>query len=206
MIQQVNLFRKDGQTDKPFFKNPYLQVSVSVCAMLLGLSAINAYQLQQQKKQREQLEQQLQVATTHLTDMQARFPRQTIDATLLQALQQAQQRYQSLSQILELLTDDQSDQALGFSRYLSALADQAEREAWLTRIRFDTTRNTIDLEGSTLKPEQIPALLRGLQKSQAFKGRHFARLVMQQNPENAGQTDFSVSSSLKSEQEKDHVK
>ncbi|MCQ8105075.1 PilN domain-containing protein [Methylomonas sp. SURF-2] len=206
MIQQVNLLRKDGRTDKTLLTNPYLLVSVSVCAIMLGISAYDTYQLQLQKQQHEQLEQQLLAATTRLTELQARFPRRTIDNTLLQALQQATQRQQNLSQILELLTDDQSDQALGFSRYLSALAEQAQPDVWLSRIRLDSTRNSLELEGGSFKPEQIPALLQGLQKSPAFNGRHFARLLMQQNPENSPQTDFSVSSSLKPEQEQDHVK
>lgn len=205
MIQQVNLFRKNGQTDKPLLQNPYLLLSLSMCVALLGISAINAYRLQQQQDRHGQLEQQLQLATTHLMDVQARFPRPAIDNTLAQAVQQARQRHQSLTQILELLTDNQSDQALGFSRYLNALADQAQREVWLTRIQLDSTRDAVNLEGSTFKPEQIPALLRGLQKSQAFKGRHFASLRMQQNPENAAQTDFSVSTRLKSDQENDHA-
>lgn len=201
MIQQVNLLGKNGQADKPLLKNPYLQITALVCLSLLGISAIGAYQLHQQRNRHRQLEQRLQAAAGHLTEIQTRFPRQAIDNTLLQALQQARQRQQNLSQILELLTDDRSDQALGFSRYLSALADQADREVWLTRIRLDSASRDIDLQGSTFKPEQIPALLKNLQTSPAFKGRHFAKLIMRQNSDNGAQTDFRVSSNLKPEAE-----
>lgn len=197
MIQQVNLYRNTDQADYAFFKNPYVLVSLGVCLLLIIVSVMAEYSLQQQKQQRQELEQQLQIASAHLEEVQTRFPQKTLDDALTQELQQARQQYQSLSQILALLSDDQSDQALGFSRYLSALAYQTDRDIWLTRIRFDSVNNDISLHGSTFKPEQIPTLLQHLQNSSAFKGRHFARLSIKQNPDNNAQTDFSVSSNLK---------
>lgn len=201
MIQQVNLYRNADQADYAFLKNPYALISLGACLLLIIVSVVSEYNLQQQKQQRQDLEQQLQIATAHLEDVQTRFPQKTLDNALTLQLQQAQQQYQNLAQIMELLSDDQSDQALGFSRYLSALADQADRDIWLTRIRFDSINNDISLHGSTFKPEQIPALLQRLQNSPAFKGRHFARLSIKQNPENNAQTDFSVSSNLKPDPE-----
>ncbi|PPD32799.1 MAG: hypothetical protein CTY19_10075 [Methylomonas sp.] len=199
MIQQVNLLRHSSHGDNQLLKNPYFLTSIVVCVVLLTISVINYSNHSAQISRHQQLQQELQAASARLQEIQARFPSQTPDTTLQLALQQTQQRYQSLQQIVALLTEDQSDQVLGFSRYLTALADQADANVWLTRIQFDSESHHISLQGSTFKSEQIPALLQRLQHSKAFQGRHFARLLIQKNPNNDTQTDFSVSSNLKPE-------
>lgn len=200
MIQQVNLYQAGTQNGFPL-KNLYFLSLLAVCICFILISGFNEYQFQQKQIQRQELEQQLQKKTTHLQQLQARFPKQEIDNSLSEQLQNSQQLYQSLSQIIELLSDDQSDQAQGYSQYLTALAEHSTPDVWLTRINIDSTHQDIRLHGSTFKPEQIPALLQRLQNSSAFKGRRFARLNIQENPENITQTDFSVSSSLKPETE-----
>lgn len=202
MIQQVNLLRHNGYEDKQFFKNPYVLISVVFVGILLTISLFTQYNQRQLKLRHQDVAQQLQATTERLQTIQARFPSQTPDKTLQLELQQTQQRYQSLLQVVELLTDDQSDQAQGFSRYLTALADQAEANVWLSKIYFDSDSQDISLQGSTFKPELIPALLQRLQTSQAFKGRHFAKLLIEQKPEKGSPTDFSVSSNLKAEADK----
>jgi Tfp pilus assembly protein PilN len=203
MIQQVNLLRHNGSGNNPFFKNPYVLISAVFLFILLIISAFSHYSLQKQQERHQQLEQQLQAATEHLQTIQTRFPSQIPDKTLQLEIQHTQQRYQSLLQVVELLTDDQSDRAQGFSRYLTALADQADANVWLTRIYFDSDSHDINLQGSTFKPEQIPALLQRLHHNQAFKGRHFAKLLIEQKPENGSQTNFSVSSNIKTEADKE---
>jgi Tfp pilus assembly protein PilN len=137
--------------------------------------------------------------------LQAKFPKQAVDNSLSEQLQTSQQLYQSLSQIVELLSDDQSDQAKGYSQFLTALAEHTNRDVWLTRINIDSTTQDIRLHGSTFKSDQIPALLQHLQNSKAFKGRHFARLTIQENPDNPALTDFNVSSSLKPDPKTDNA-
>lgn len=205
MIQQINLYQGVEQHNNWLIKNPYALITLAVCALLLILTGLNWRQFQQKQIQHQQLEQQLQTATILLQQLQARYPKHEIDTALIQQIQSSQQLYQSLSQITELLADDQSDQAHGFSRYFTALAEQTDRDVWLTRIQIDNTVKDISLYGSTFKPEQIPTLLKHLENSPAFKGRHFARLSIQQTPDKSAQTDFSVSSNLKSDSEVKHA-
>ena len=84
---------------------------------------------------------------------------------------------------------------------MSALAGQADSQVWMTAIRFNSQTDSITLKGGTFKPEQIPLLLKRLQNTSVFKGRHFAKLLIQQSKETPEQVDFSVSSSLKPETE-----
>jgi len=197
MIQQINLYQADARNLQ--YRNPYFLITLAACLLLILISSFNEYQFQQKQTQHQQLEQELQNKTAHLQRLQARFPKQEVDNSLSQQLQNSQQLYQSLSQIVEILSDDQSDQSQGYSHYFSALAEHTAPDIWLTRINVDSTSKDLRLHGSSLKPDEIPALLQRLQNSLAFKGRHFARLNIEQNPENNGQTDFSVSSSLKPE-------
>lgn len=206
MIQQINLLPRNDDGNKQLLKNPYVLISLAVCTILLLISTVNQYQLQARKDRHQQLTQDLQAASARLLAIQARFPSQITDKTLQLELEQTRQRYQSLQQLVEKLTDDQSDQARGFSSYLTALAEQADANLWLTRIQFDSDSHDITLQGVTFKSEQIPALLQRLQLSKAFQGRHFAKLLIQKNPDNDAQTDFSVSSNLTPKTETDAAK
>lgn len=201
MIQQINLYQNVDTDDTHALLNPYLLAFIATCLCLAIYSGVTLYSLNSNQSARQQLQAQVQQAQMHLQKLQAQYPNQQIDTLLNQELAQSQSLYQSLSQILELLTDNQSDQSLGYSRYLSALADQADSNVWLTGIRINSASDSLTLEGSSFKSEQIPALLQRLQNTSAFKGRHFARLSIQQSPKTPEQIDFSVSSSLKPETE-----
>lgn len=201
MIQQINLYQNGGTGDSYAWLNPYLATVVVSCLCLVIVSGLGLNKQHSNQIERQLLQTQMQDAQVHLQKLQAQYPSQQIDSLLNQELQQTQGVYQSLSQILELLADNQSDRTQGFSRYLSALAEQANSDVWLTGIRINAETDSISLQGSTFKPEQIPSLLQHLQNTGAFKGRHFARLNIQQSPQTPEQVDFSVSSSLKPETE-----
>ncbi|MDD1621053.1 MAG: PilN domain-containing protein [Methylococcaceae bacterium] len=201
MIQQINLYQNGGTGNSHALLNPYLLIIIAACLGLVIVSGLELNERSDNQAERQQLQAQMLEAQAQLKKLQAQYPSQQIDSLLNQELQQTQGVYQSLSRIMELLADNQSDQSLGFSRYLSALAEQANADVWLTGIRINSETDSLSLQGSTFKPEQIPALLQRLQNTSAFKGRHFARLSIQQAPQTAEQVDFSVSSSLKPETE-----
>lgn len=201
MIQQVNLYQDSGSQQSLALLNPYILAILATCLSLALFSGFTWHSLNAKESTRQQLQNQLYQAQADLQRLQAQYPNQQPDTLLNQELAKTQSFYQNLSQIMELLADNQSDQTRGFSRYLEALAEQADSKVWLTGISINTEDNSITLEGSSFKSEQIPALLQRLQHTNAFKGRHFARLVIQQSAKKPEQIDFSVSSSLKSDTE-----
>lgn len=201
MIQQINLYHDNIDTRSQSNLNHYLLVLIASVMLLLISSGLSWYQIATQQSKRQLLQNQLQQATTELLTLQSRLPNPQNDALLDQEIQQAQTRYQNLSRIMELLTDTQQDQTRGFSHYLSALAEQADSSAWLSRIKINTISNDISLYGSSFQPQPIPLLLQRLQTTSAFKSRSFARLNMQQSDNAPEQIDFSVSSSLKPDTE-----
>ncbi len=206
MIQQVNLYQQSGEKNSHFLTNPYLLAVLAAGLLLAIVSGLSISKLHTNQTEQQQLQAQLLQMQARLQQLQAQFPNQQIDSLLNQELQQTQSYYQNLSQILELLADTQSDRSRGFSRYLSALADQADSNVWLTGIRINSETGNISLTGGTFKPEQIPLLLQRLQNTSVFKGRHFARLSIEQSPKMAEQVDFSVSSSMKPETEESDVR
>lgn len=201
MIQQINLYHDNIDTRSQSNLNHYLLVLIASVMLLLISSGLSWYQIATQQSKRQLLQTQLQQATTELLTLQSQLPNPQNDALLDQEIQQAQTRYQNLSRIMELLTDTQQDQTRGFSHYLSALAEQADSSAWLSRIKINTISNDISLYGSSFQPQPIPLLLQRLQTTSAFKSRSFARLNMQQSDNAPEQIDFSVSSSLKPDTE-----
>lgn len=194
MIQQINLYQIDESTNRNWLTNPHVLALLATISGLLVSSVLNIYWLNQLQQQRLQLQQQLQTTTLEVTGLQSKLPTPQSNNALDGQLQQTQIVYQSLSRIIEILTDDSSDKTVGFSRYLSALANQADNKVWLSKINIDSSSNRLNLQGSSYQAELIPALLQRLQQTEAFQGRYFSQLQIQQNKDNPEQVDFSIGS------------
>ncbi len=61
----------------------------------------------------------------------------------------------------------------GFSEYLSELARNEEPRIWLTRMRFESVGARVELEGTTLDPLHVPAMLKLLSQGDRFAGHRF---------------------------------
>ena len=203
MIQQINLYQDNLGTDSQSSLNRYLLAIIVSLFLLLASSGLSWYRISHQQARQQLLEEQLQQSTTKLLTLQSRLPNPQNDALIDQEIQKSQTLYQNLSHIMELLSDSRQDRSQGFSSYFTAMAEQADRSVWLSRIRIDTVKTDISLEGSSFNPQSIPLLLQRLQTTPAFKGRNFARLSLQQSEKAPEQIDFSVSSNLNPEDQDD---
>lgn len=202
MIQQINLYRNDEVGGNPLL-NPYLLALLTGCGALIVASAVIWQSRANQLDHQQQLQQQLQKATAEILLLQAQSPNPQAGLLLNQELQQSESIYQSLSQVVELLSDNRSDRSRGFSHYLGALAEQSDGKVWLTRIEISATNDSIDLYGGSFRPEHIPALLQRLQQTEAFKSRRFARLDIRQSTETPEQVVFNIGSTLKKEDKRE---
>lgn len=204
MIQQINLYQGSGTKERHILLNPYLGLLLLCCLTLGGISFKQIQTLHATQAQQQQLNKQLAEARIRLESLQKKYPSRQLDNLLNQELQQYQNLQQSLSHVLERLAEDQSDHSLGFSRYLAALAEQANSQVWLSEIHIDSGTELLELKGSTYKPEQIALMLQQLQNTSAFKGRHFSKLNIQQHSNAEEQVDFNVSSTPKSDVDPSH--
>jgi cytidine deaminase len=205
MIQQINLYQNGGKQGNAIFRNPYVLAVIGVSAYLLIASVVANRSLHDSQTELQQLQSRLAQAQADLQTLQTQYPNQQVDGLLNREIQQSQTAYQSLSHVLELLADDNSDQTQGFSRYLSALATQADSNVWITGINIESASDSIRLQGSTYKPEQIALLLERIQNTGPFKTRHFAKLTIQQSSAAAELSEFSVSANFKDDKEARHV-
>ena len=169
--------------------------------ILIIISSVTIFKLYSNEAEQQQLQIRIQQTQVQLQLLQAQHSTQQPDTALNQELQNTQGYYQNLSHTLAILADSKSDQAKGFSGYLTALASESDSNVWLTNIHFNFVANTVSLQGSSFKPEQIPLLLQRLQNTSVFKGRHLAKLAIQQEKDNQEQINFNVSSSLLPESE-----
>lgn len=195
-MQQVNLY---SEIIKQQQKQSGIKLYTSGLAILflfcIGFSAYLLWDV-------SSIEAELHQAQTQLTSEQARVntflskrPSQELDAQLLAGIEQWQNSVNEASQTLQMLAGGGAVLSQGFSSFLQALANQSNPEVWITAIRIDGQNHQMSIEGSTFKPEQVPQLLQQLQKEAAFKNQAFAKLMMQQSGNIAGQMDFILSSS-----------
>lgn len=197
MIQQINLYQA-GLSDEDALAERYGVGAVIVLGVLLLLSLVLGISWYRTQYQLEEMTKQLELVKSGISQEQASHPEPARDERLEQDLMQAQSMYQNLVLAVESLSDANSDASLGFSRYLLALANQADGQVWITRITIDSQAKSMALEGSSYKPDRIPLMLERLQAADAFKGRQFARLSLQES-DNNNQVDFTVSSHLEAD-------
>lgn len=110
-----------------------------------------------------------------------------------------------LGQAVDQIANKNAIQSSGFSAYFQALASQSTADIWLTKLYFNAQQHSVRIEGSTLQPEQLPVFLQSLQLLSVFQGYSFASLSMKQSETNPKQTDFKLSTTVETEDGKEHV-
>ncbi|MEQ1529103.1 MAG: PilN domain-containing protein [Methylococcales bacterium] len=204
MIQQINLYQdclKSGQSRSGF--STYVNGIIAVLVLGVLLSLYTFWQLHSTEQQLSVVKKNLDAEQTHLKQLIAGLPSQEADPLLAQQLKQLQTSTTELKQTLQLLHNN-ADWPEGFSKYLQALANQANPEVWLTSIYVDEQKHLLTLKGSTLKAEKIAVFLQQLQKEPIFKGLAFAKLLILQSETNPKQLDFNISTSIEAQPAQDH--
>ncbi|NOT12002.1 MAG: hypothetical protein HOP23_09260 [Methylococcaceae bacterium] len=193
MIQQVNLYQdklKQGKTNA--ILNYY---SIGLIVTILLLLAVSFYLLANLDKLKAQIiqnRQSLVVEESRVNDLLAKFPKQTPETTLVDQIEQAQNKVSELSQTLQLMAPLKQAAEQGFSRHFQALADQSITDIWLRKIYITGPKRIINLEGSTFKPERLPYFLQNLKQESIFRGQTFAKLMMLKSETTPGLMDFNL--------------
>lgn len=204
MKQQINLYHdclRKSHTKPVIFK--YFYALGFLISLMLIYNVYLALEVRDLKDKNINTLLQLQSAKTHVQLLQAKYPKKQINKLLQQKLTQSQDMQTSLARVISLLTDKDSDQSQGFSRYFSAFARQSVNGLWLTKITVNAHSNNILLYGSTNNPKTLPTLLHQLQQEPVFKGKVFAKLQMQQAEESNTLVNFTISTSTETPKEKE---
>lgn len=201
MIQQINLYQdafKQKQT-KSVLNHCYYGLSAAIL-FLIGFSLYLVFDLNSSRKTLQQVKQQLTEVEFQLQLVKIQYPKQQINLLLTQEISKSENILSSLYTVIDILTDKESDQTQGFSRYFTALARQNIAEVWLNNIVVDGQNNTLKLKGSTYHAEKTPVFLQKLQNEPIFQGRNFAQLIMSQAEKDKNMIDFTVSTSIEKQE------
>jgi hypothetical protein len=194
MIQQINLFHA-ALTQNSGVKslNYYLSGFILVMVLLATYSGFIFWHTSNLQSQLEIRLTEFKKAEKHLQLLQLKYPKQQVNLLLAAEITQAQDKLKAVSKIINLLTDQQTDQTQGFSKYWFALAKQSQKEIWLNKISIEIEPQNLTLEGSTFEPETVASLLQGLQNEAVFQGKNFTTLSMQESQSQLDQIDFTLS-------------
>lgn len=198
MIQEINLYQDTFNTvqSRPVVNN-YIYGLLLPLFLLIGFSAYLLFDQNNTSENIKKSQQQLNDTEIEVEQLRIQYPPRQTDPLITEEITRLQNILTSLSQVVYLLSENNSDQTQGFSRYFSALARQNIRDVWLTDIAIDAENNHISLQGSTFNTEKLPEFLQNLHQEPIFKGRTFEKLTVSQAKEKSQQLDFHVSTTVK---------
>ncbi|MGZ8222991.1 MAG: hypothetical protein ACXWT0_15200 [Methylobacter sp.] len=207
MIQQVNLYKDilRREQNKSGINLYWVGLGLSAIVLLLtGLSVYLMWSTQNTEVQVQQLRQNLAAEQAKADLISSKIPRQEIDTQLAAEVAQWQTMLDELTQTMQLLSGNGTDQSPGFSNHFQALSNQSIPEVWLSALYIDK-QQIINIEGSTFKPEKIPYFLQQLQKEPIFNGHTFAKLVMLKSEKIPNQIDFRLGTTLEAPDKRNHA-
>ena len=207
MIQQVNLYQdilRQGGAKSGI--NRYWLILSAIVLLFLGFNVYYYWTFKNTEAQVVLYRKNLQAEQARVTLIEAKNPKQEINAALAAEVAQWQTILDELTQTLQMLSGKSLDHSPGFSSYFLALSNQSIPDVWLTALYIDGQRRIIKVEGSTFKPEQIPLFLQQLQKEPVFNDYSFAKLAMQKAKTVPGQLDFKLSTTVDALDSKVHAR
>jgi len=206
MIQQVNLYQDIlRQEQNKSGINQYWIGLAAVAMLLIVFSIYSIWNLKTTETEVQNLQKSLEAEQAKANLISSQIPKQEIDAQLDEEIKHWQNILDELTHAMQLLSGKITDQSPGFSSYFQALSNQSIPDVWLRSLYLNGQKQIIDIEGSTFKPEKIPYFLQQLQKEPIFNGHTFAKLIMQKSEEIPNQMDFTLSTTLETSDQKNHV-
>jgi hypothetical protein len=190
-MQQINLyqpiFRKQ---EKIFSAKTMLQGAALVALGMAAFFAYAAWQTRNLDMQATQFERQRDDATRRVADLARAIPERSKSAALEQEVTRLRTELRRKQQVVARLDDRSSGNTRGYSAHLEGLARQRLPQLWLTHIGLRRGGSVVELQGSTLHPEQVPQYLQRLSAESAFSGVEFRQFTLSQADKTPRQMDF----------------
>lgn len=181
MSQQINLINPTLIKQKDLLTSVNISVAYGLLmACMLGLAAYTMNQISALTTSKQQLmaeQEKLQAELAQLTAARApRAPNQALVAQL--ALLESKEKVQT--QILTIMTRDQSSQTKSLASYMRGLARQTMDGLWLTGFSIDQSNHSVTLRGRALQAEVLPDYMHKLGQEPVFSGQLFGGLQIKQ--------------------------
>ncbi len=178
-MQLVNLYQPIFREQAKVFSSRAMVEGVAV--ILLGIIVFYVYGLWQTASLNEQLQaaqERQQQTAQQVLKLAQQYPVREKDPALAQRVKHLSDEVRMKQLVLARLADRKAGNTAGFSGQLTGLARQRLPQMWLTHIDIKQGGEFLDLEGSTLRPEQIPQFIQRLALEPAFAGLDFKYFMM----------------------------
>ena len=208
MSQQINLYNPVFLKQKHYFSA--LTMVQALAVVLAGSLGIYAFEVRQNRTLERVLADGDKQVTAHreqLVKFSKDYSAQGASRALTEELARAEQRLQQREGLLGELKSGVGGNAVGFSRYVGALARQSTPGVWLTGLEIGAKERDLVIKGRALESQMVPAYIRALNREAPMAGRPIGDLRMTARgeaasiPDKAGEParyiEFSLSIPLK---------
>lgn len=171
--QQINLYQPAFRKQEQLLSAATMFQSVGVIAVaLLTIYAFGLVQVSKLETQALELEgleraKSVQLASVDTASGPARR------AEIERELEALNARLSEQQKLIEVLERESPGSAVGFSRYLAALARQQHPGVWLTNISVNGAREALELHGRSFDAQRVPDYLAALTQESALNGQRF---------------------------------
>ena len=177
MKQRINLLppRPKVQRDWLLAKNvgAGLVVVILCCALIAGWLW---YTVQNSNMALAELSESAREQQTHIEALETELAARKPDMALVNERNALIQKIESKRYLTTLLALVQPGNQQGFSSAMRGFSQSVPEALWLTKFTLDTTGGELQLSGSSVQADRVPAFLRNLVKQDAFHGVHFSEL------------------------------
>ncbi len=201
MRQNINLYQAVLiDQPQPLQARQTAWILLGFIVLLALLSSFGYWQLQIQKKSLVDLQQQEANLTTVVAQLEKQFPPREKSSLLEAELRRTEQQLEGRKRLLAYFSNQKAVGNGVILGTLEGLAQHVQRGVWLKRIKLDGSGQNIRLDGSALRPEQVPAYLQFLGDKGVLSGQVFSRFKLTHLKEHTGAVDFSLESKPEGEQ------
>ena len=173
MAQQINLYQAGLRPQRWTFATLLLLGAGVGLVLLLLFYTLTHRQTLSLREELARLQQQQDTISTQLETVAQQFPAKVLEAPLEQALALAQAELAAKRNTVQAATADISGNTGGFSAYLEGFARQRPHGLWLRSVLLTAGGTQIEITGSTLAPDLVPAYIQRLGDEAVFTDLQF---------------------------------
>jgi len=190
MSQQINLFNPVFMQQRKYFSAFAMLQALGL--IVLGSGLFYGYAVYQIKSLTEQID---ETSKRYSAD-QNKANRYSGEVSALDSGQSLDAELKSIKSRLaaqnEHIATLKGRNVTGYSEYLRAFARQTVNGLWLKSININEDATQINITGSVLSPELLPAYILRLNQEPVMRGKSFASLQMQRDGSGARSVEFTL--------------
>ncbi len=198
MYQQINLYQTVLiKKSEPLQAKQALWILGALLICLLLIGAFIAKTKDDLQTESAELDQQQQVVTDNILELEALFPVPMPSGLLLRKIDSLEKKLEGQRDVMEFFSGQNLGNNQSILETLDGLARHRSKGVWLRRISLLNGGRDVQLSGSAILAQQIPEYLQLLGEKKIFSGQVFSRLALNRLEENADQVDFNLDSKEK---------